>query len=255
MTNPITYERYITAGSAAGTTEKGIRVSNGCFARQFGTSNWSRIRLGMRYRFLDVNGTGLTSVSGVPRFSFGFCSGTDNIPGDQSWDSWVSMTSVASSWTISILNSYINMYTSTTYNMWLHTGSNYSITDLNNGIGTFGLYDWNTAFYSAYETSSLGMVFLDLHKQSGTDEVFRYSMFGRYTTTAVTEYVSDVDFQTQLQSLSPSYTNYLYRDYSTSPSYNFSSSVLTYPLNSVFVYVDRSDPVLEITDLYVVRLA
>lgn len=128
MANPITYERLITAGSAAGNTEHGIRIQNGCFAREFGTSEWTHIRVGIRYRFFDINKTGLTSIDGEPIFAVGFCNGTNNIPGDENWNNWVGVVTRGTSLLITD-NTKMELQQVAT---GIYTGSNSQYNILNN---------------------------------------------------------------------------------------------------------------------------
>ena len=253
MANPIIYERTIASGDVDGTVEKGVRLSNGCFARQFGTSDWNQIRVGIRYRILDIEGTGATSITGDPAFVLGFCNGTDGFPGGNStWNNHVFIRTQDTGW--SLVTNLWQIYTNTLYNMNIWTGSagNNSMNNLRNNVGQTVL-DFGTLLYASTATSSASITFFDLYKK-GT-EVYGGAIFGRNGSSNPFEYVSDANFITALETPSPTLSNYLYTNYAANSANNFSSSTDTYPLNTVFVYWQYTNPVVEIIDLYVSRLA
>lgn len=83
--------------TVGGIDDKRIVLSEGQFARKlFVGSNWTTLRVGIRYSVTDP---GINMVSG-PRFRFGLCAGTANIPGDASVDNFFGLTGpINSGWT------------------------------------------------------------------------------------------------------------------------------------------------------------
>lgn len=64
--------------SPSGVDDKRIRLANAQFARPFDFGSWTKIRIFMRWACADS----ATMMSGSTTWMFGLCSGTTNLPGD-----------------------------------------------------------------------------------------------------------------------------------------------------------------------------
>lgn len=248
MSNPVVYERTIASGEASGSVEKGIQLRAGCFARQFGDSDWTKLRVGILFRLANVDQSTLYTLYGQPRFCVGFCNGTTKIPGDQTWDNWIAAVTTTTELP-NTTNDHYTVYAGVTQERFnCYTGSaGYTTADLRNEVGD---YRGGTITYLNSKTSSADMFFVDIEKMD--TDVFQFSEFYRNSpSTNAGDYPTDVEFEAAVQSTTPSYSGYAYVAFAN----YVSSSHSSYPLNSVFVWWERTDHPIEIVKLYVVRLS
>jgi len=245
--SPYIYQKLILSGSMSGSYEQGVRFSNSAFARTFGISNWTKIRLGFRYR-VQLTGSSLKDsgiLSGAPRFTFGFCHGTDYIPGD-----WYVEQFIGFGWNDdnTVLSS----------GMFQIAGNNNINTNLVTSSATAGItyskYDdaksFGQALYITTGSYAADILFMDIERSPSGSSIFKASMFGRTTSATSSYYYPYENFITDLQVSVPSRINYSYVQLTGITM----SQEPTYPLDSICFMSDRTDPEIEIIDVYVVRL-
>lgn len=244
---PTIGSNLIASGIMSGSNETYIEVVNGCFVRQFGVTNWNRLRLAMRYRWREhpvyVAGGGATDLSPNCQFYVGFCNGTSSIPGDQYCQNFIGVCPQDG---ISFSrNIYVNPYP--VFN------SNYAKTiRITGNVKTdFGYASGGNYWYQETATGSCGAVFVELQRV-GTDNV-RLNWFGKMTNSAMGEYYPTANFVIDLMSTTPSRTAYSWQaGYAgTFPHYEAESG----SMNAVCVSWNRDHPRVQILDLYVVRIA
>jgi hypothetical protein len=249
MADPIIVALTPTTGSASGSLQTLIQISNGCFARKFGFTPWNKIRLAMRYRMVSADNA--VDVIGTPNLAIGFCSGTDQIPGDTLVKHFIGLklfsSSSSSIWMDGVTNDYrydqLQFTTAT-------SASGYT------SFGWGGDPTYGTKSMVGSTTSSLVALFFDVQRGSGS---YDYTC-SRYTyendpailnPTDIT-YYSDATFLIDIETDLPAQSNYLYTSFSTQSM--LVDEAASGSFDAICVWWGRIEPVMQIHDLYVVRL-
>lgn len=245
---PTIGSNLIASGTASGSNETFIEVVNGMFVRQFGITSWQKIRLAMRYRWWE-NPTYLAGYSGtIPdimpnqQFYVGFCNGTSSVPGDQYVQNFIGICPLDGQ--IYVRNIYTSPFP-------IYNG-NYArtIRFTGNVKSDYG-YANSNYWYQETVTSSLDIVMVDLLR-IGLDSV-RVGVYIKYTNSSMGEYYPTANFLTDMMADTPARSAYNYTiGYAgTFPHYEAVSG----SMNAVCVSWNRDFPRIQITDLYVIRLA
>jgi len=245
MPEPIISSLIPTTGSNSGSVEKFIQISNGCFARTFGNSDWTTIRMAVRWRLVYLTGS-TANITGDPDWAWGFCHGTINIPGTKYVQNFVGMK--LDDTTVSILAD--NAGYRLDYNRWAtRTSGSVSYTEYAQTHGSVISYE---TIPSA--TSSIDAMFFDITRgpDSGSYTASFYRQYGSFVRNSI-DYYSLANFLTDIESLVPGRSGWSRVSYS-SQSYFIIDETTYGELDSVCVWWGKSDPVFQIEDLYVVRL-
>ena len=252
MAEPIIFQLTPTTGSASGSLETGITLKNGCFARQFGFSSWNKIRLGMRIRFVP---TGSIATVVASPFTVGFCNGIENIPGTSFINNFVGFTTYNFTSTPTLVRHSSNdaWYYQQSYWATAASGSTFKHLGRIDGLAAY------SKFCVSAQTASCVSFFVDVER-GPTPTTFTGSVYTWYvqdyavlaTYPTLITFMSLANFQYDVLTSVPSRTRYLYNSFRTGSMTNEATDG---ELNSVCVWWGREDPVLQILDLYVVRLA
>lgn len=217
--------------SPSGVDDKRIKLANAQFARPFDVGTWSKIRVFCR---MSINDNAIMGV-GNTIMMFGLCSGTTNLPGDATTQHAVGL-GTNSTWTSSSASYYsaVGIFLS-------RIGTTLSF-DLGGGsAGTIG-FGRNDAGIQR------GLYFLDITKGS-PNWTFHY--FTRNGSTAVV----DVSYDTMM-SIAEIETGMSLTGHVLGTSRSFPVDEGTNgALNSVCMWWPRTVPVMEISDLGIVRFA
>lgn len=247
MSAPTIGSNLIASGTASGSTETFIEVVNGSFVRQFGLTNWNRLRLAMRYRWYEtpLYLAGISSLADLQpnnQFYVGFCNGTGSIPGDQYIQNFIGICPQDGLGFSRVSFSGVIVYY-TNYAKTIRITGNVK-TDL--GYANGGNY-----WYHETYTSSLETVFVDLVRV-GTDNV-TMNFFGKATNSSLNEYYPTANFLIDMMSTTPARSSYVWiTGYTGAFAHN---ETVSGSLNSICVSWNRDFPKVQITDLYVIRLA
>jgi len=224
----------IKARTFSSVVDNRIQLSNSNFARlwssDLGTS-WTTLRLACRIS-MTLTGADLTST---PRFSYGVCSGTSNIYMDATTTHWYGLLSIESAWYY-YTNGYAFGYGGT------HPQPTKRITTTNTSGSS-----WNVTPRAVNSTTeNRSVLFLDITKGSPN---FTGKIFCRNGDTT-----GDVTLATYLAQAvlsSPTVTNHTM---SSDVTLAIDEATNGY-FNAVNIAWNRSDALMEISDIAVVRLA
>lgn len=219
-----------------GTDDKRVQMSNSYFARGFTVSSaWTTLRLAFRYCFTDLG----SNPGSTPQFAFGFCSGTTNIFGDATTDHFVGWKTTHVTW-IRDVASFFAYYDNDGVGISVQPFKRIGTTDTNGS----GIQSPNRLTLGI--TTTRNVMYCDLVKGSPN---YTLKLFARNTWTYAD--VSKATFDAQALLVSPTVANHgqltdrtLAVDEATNGT-----------LNCVNFSWDRTDFLLEISDISVVRLA
>jgi hypothetical protein len=194
-----------------------------------------------------------TDVHGIPNFAFGFCHGTTNVPGDAYVDHFCGVKLWNSQSTALVMDGVTNDYR---YNLLYFTTATSASGFVYHGHG-FGPDDpdFITKSMVSTATSSLVGFMFDIQRGTGMTDYtcsrFTYENDPNILNPSdVTYYTA---FATDLLTDPPVQPNYKYVSFSTASM--VINEALSGSFDSICVWWDRTDPVMEIADIYLVRLA
>jgi len=245
LSTPITYQQTPTTGSYSGSVEYGVKLAGHSFVRRFGQSNWTKIRMGFRFRLSSSNEVLGGTIPDTPAFTFGLCHQTDNIPGDKTVTQFIGASAQDTD----------NVVLSGS--QWFFQGTSIS-RNINVASASLGDLQINTASVSwafgtlcaVTDTASLGTIILEISRSSvANTSSFTTTVFQKTSVLPLGDYFLSGDFNLAMSgSLSRTgYTSEISSD-TTLPL------EAQYPLNAVSIYWGRLDPVMEICDLQVIRM-
>jgi hypothetical protein len=247
MSEPIIIINTPTTGSYSGIPNKAVQISNGCFARTFGETDWTRIRLAMRWRLTTRTGSAANVIT--PDFAVGFCNGTTNIPGTKYVQNFVGMKF---SGNVVTFGTPIVFLYRTDYWYWSTrvSGSSWRNYAASNASVV-------NSEYLAQATSSISAIFFDVIRgpDSGSYSASFFRPLRNNSSGPTTnEDYTITNFLSDIEDVVPSEASYAQVTY-VSKSFFIVDEPTYGNLDSVCVYWSKNDPVLQIEDLYVVRLA
>lgn len=215
--------------SPGGVDDKRARLANGQFARPFDIGSWDRIRFGFRAAAMDD----LLLLTGIANWFWGFCSGTTNLPGDQTCTHAIGVSTGNVSWSYPGNNTFANTQP------WMASL-----------IGT----TWTTSLGGSVLTAmglgrtldtQRGLYFLDLER--GSPNWTAYTFY-RNSSTSTSADISRDTFLSMMEIEAPSLTLH------SSDSKAFPVDEGTNgALNAVFITWPRTTPQLEISDIAIAR--
>jgi len=251
MAEPIIFQLTPTTGSASGSLETGVTLSNSCFARQFGVSSWNKIRLGMRIRFIPTGS--MADFSSDP-LTIGFCNGVENIPGTNFIKNFAGFKTYnyGSAITMNLNSGNTAWFFNSSFWATAVSGSTFKHLNRIDSNGSF------TRFCTSAHTASCVSFFVDIQRgptpTAFTGSVYTWFVtdyaFGVYPTFLT--FMSLASFQSDVLTSVPSRLRYSYQSFATGSMIDEATDG---ELNSVCVWWGRENPKLQILDLYVVRLA
>ena len=213
--------------------DKAVEMSNGRFARQpiaglF--SGWTTLRVALLVRMNDSG----ANITGTPRFMFGLCAGTSNIPGDATVTHACGCITNNATWTRTAgppgYYSPLTIAPSTYINTTIATGTNLSTTS---ALGFSG-------------TIVNAMVFIDITKGSPN-----YSLRLLSRTNTASGAPTQSDFNAQSVATTPAFTGHTY----TAAQTIAVDEVANGTFDSAFVWWNQVTPAINILSWRVVLLA
>jgi hypothetical protein len=173
--------------------DKVVRMTNARFARMPIASifsGWTTLRVAV---YCKMNDSG-ADVGGTPRFAFGLCSGTSNIPGDATCTHFCGVMTGLVTWTRSTAAVRYSMT-----NGWYPAkvvGTTFS----------FGASNFSNSSNTTFHTTAPQLLFIDITKGSPN---YSFKMF-YYSGGATAPTPSQSDFLAQSVAGSPAFTNHVY---------------------------------------------
>lgn len=218
-----------------GVDDKRIRLANAQFARPFSVGSWSKIRIFVRWAVGDNS----NMMSGVTNFMFGLCSGSTNLPGDATTQHAIG-AGTNGDWDGASSSTYYGF--GTTFNFLSRIGA--TLTALGGGVAATsagvrrGLPATRTLFFIDFTKGS----------PSWTGQVMMIANTSSTTT--------DVDYATMMTYAELETPGALAGHIVGSTARTFAVDEGTNgTLDHVCFWWPRTDPVVEISDIGIVRFA
>ena len=227
----------IKARTFSSIEDKRIQLANSNFARLWASSlgtSWTKVRIGCRASMGDTG----ANLSGTPNFAFGICSGTSNIYFDATTTHWCGLKSTDSSW-LRVTSS------PAAYAMSNATTPPQITKKVNTTVTIGGAWDQSPRLINV-TTENRSCLFADITKGSPN---FTVALFSRNVNTA-----SDVTLETYLTNVelsSPSVTNHIMSNNQTQAIDEATNGYF----NAVNIGWDRTSPVIELSDIAVVKIS
>jgi hypothetical protein len=202
--------------------------------------------MGFRWRFSGSQEVLGGTVTGWPKLAWGFCHGVESPLGAQTITQFVGLrTEDWNGFDITGSQYHING-TTAVRNINAGTASLSGIQTSLTAGGTAGV-----SYYHG-NTASCNVSTLELSRSSIANTCsFSIRTFSRNTTLPINDYWSSSQFQMEMSQSNMTHAGYTNNDLLT---INMPLESL-YPLNAICVWWDRLDPVVQICDLAVIRLA
>jgi hypothetical protein len=226
----------IKARTISSVVDNRISLANSNFARPIpGISGWATLRIGLR---LDMNNTA-ANITGTPRFSVGFCSGTTNLLLDATTDHFVGIQSNNATWryVVSTMTQYDNTVAGLDMIPFKRVGSTRTASTVTAGL-----------FMQADPTvARRKMYFVDLIHGSPN-----YTFKAFYCSASSTNDCLTADFLNNMNLVTPSFSNHTYGTVGGTLAVDEGTNGT---LNAASVAWDQPTPAIEICDIAVAKVA